>query len=43
MVIGLKLGLVLVGLVVWLIPSRFSDVGKWTYIVSLASWLGLIH
>ena len=39
MVIGLKLALVLVGLVVWLIPSRFSDVGKFTYIVALAAWL----
>ena len=39
MVIGLKLALVLVGLVVWLIPSRFSDCGKWTYIVALAAWL----
>jgi len=39
MVVSLSLVLVVVGLVVWLIPSRFSEVGKWTYVVALAAYL----
>ncbi len=40
MVIGLKLALVFVGLLVWMLPTgRFSEAGKWTFIVALAAWL----
>ena len=39
MVVSLTLILILVGLVVWMVPSRFSEVGKWTFIIALAAFL----
>ena len=46
MSIGIPLIFVIVGLVLWLLPfagsaARLNDVGKWTYVVSFAVWLGL--
>jgi hypothetical protein len=46
MSIGLPLLLIVVGLVLWLLPfsgnaARLNDVGKWTYIIALAVYLGL--
>jgi hypothetical protein len=37
---------VIIGLILWLVPftgnaTRLNDVGKWTYIIAFAVWLGL--
>jgi len=48
MVIGPLVFIWLLGLIVWLVPwpppaERLHEVGRWTFLIAFATWLGLFH